>query len=75
MSEIAVSLLVYCLIREAFFLYSINKLTNKLMSRNYYDYKVSNVAEIEAKKKQPELKEDLEIPEDLRPLTEVFPVG
>lgn len=63
---------VYCLARELFFLYTVNKLTNKLMARNYYDYKVSNVVELEAKNKKPELKAEEELPEDLRSLTGIF---
>lgn len=33
-----VLLLIYTIAREVFFLYSINKLVNKLMSRNFAEY-------------------------------------
>lgn len=40
MAEIVIiGLLVYTLTREAIYLYSMHKLVNKLMSRNYHEYK------------------------------------
>ena len=40
MTEFVIAgLLLYTLCREAFFLYSMHKLVNKLMSRNYHEYK------------------------------------
>lgn len=40
MSEfVIVGLLIYTISREALYLYSTNKLLNKLMSRNYHEYK------------------------------------
>lgn len=44
MDHLIYGLLGYTLIREAFFAYQLNKLTNKLMSRNYYEYEVSKKA-------------------------------
>lgn len=38
---IIVVLLSYTIVREIMFAYQTNKLINKLMSRNYYDYKIT----------------------------------
>ncbi len=32
-------LLIFCFIREAFFMYSTQKLVNKVMCKSFYDYK------------------------------------
>jgi len=62
--KIAVALLIYCMVREVFFVYTINKLVNKVMSRNYHEYRVANELTI------PEPKTPLEeYPEDLGQLT------
>lgn len=37
-SGVLAGLTVYCVIREVFFIYSTNKLLNKLMSRNYHEF-------------------------------------
>lgn len=29
---------LYCLVREAFFIWQVRELTNKIMSKNYFDY-------------------------------------
>jgi hypothetical protein len=59
--------LIYCVIREAFYLYSMQKLMNKLMSRNYQEYKFTeDRGKIEAPRMMvpPE-----DIPEDLGAIT------
>jgi hypothetical protein len=42
--HILYALLAYCVVRELIFIYTVQKLVNKLMSRNYYDFKVSENA-------------------------------
>lgn len=37
-----VLVLAYCLLREVFFIYSQQKLVNKLMSRSYHEYESAN---------------------------------
>lgn len=66
MDSLVVGLIAYCLIREIFFLYSTQKLLNKLMSRNYNDYTSANKTSTDDKAtyKAPE-----EEPEDLGLLT------
>jgi len=66
MVSLVVTLLIYCFVREIFFLYSTQKLLNKLMSRNYNDYTAANRTTTDqvATYKGPE-----EEPEDLGPLT------
>lgn len=34
--------MAYCVVREVYFMWQTNKLLNKLMSRNYYDFQVSD---------------------------------
>ena len=41
MDSLVVGLIVYCLLREVFFLYSTQKLINKIMSRDYNTYKMA----------------------------------
>lgn len=62
------AVLIYCLVREVFFIYSINKLTNKIMSKNYYDYEISGKLGKHEKEKQKE--KEIDRPEDLRALQE-----
>lgn len=42
MSALEISLLLFIVIREGFNMVHTQKLINKLMSRNYYDFKVSD---------------------------------
>lgn len=35
---VIVGLVIYCILRELFFVYSTHKLLNKLMSRNYHEF-------------------------------------
>jgi len=44
MNDLAVILLIYCVVRECFFIYSTQKLVNKIMCRNYHDFQVSENA-------------------------------
>jgi hypothetical protein len=61
---VIVSLLTYLIVREAIFLYSTNKLVNKLMSRDYHSYQMSEkVGKLEAPK--PPKEEDLSLAEDM----------
>jgi len=39
--DIILLLMVFICVRELMFLHQLNKLVNKLMSKNYYDYKIS----------------------------------
>lgn len=68
MNFIVVSLLVYCLAREFFYQWSMQKLLNKFMSRNYYDYKISE--DVGKMSQGLKIKEEDEIPEDLTILNE-----
>lgn len=62
-------LLCYILVRECFYIYSSNKLLDKLMSRNYNEYQwTKNMAKVAEQKPQP-FKEETELPEDLNALT------
>lgn len=45
MEAIVICLLVYTVVRELFFYHQTNKLLNKLMSRNYHEYQVSEQVE------------------------------
>lgn len=61
-------ILAYCVLREVFFSYQMNKLMNKLMSRNYHDYQFSNHVEktmTQEQTVQSALKEDQALQEDL----------
>lgn len=55
--------MVYILAREILFWYQLDKLTNKLMSRNFYDYRVTE--QMKNEKPAPEKPEPPEEPEDL----------
>jgi len=68
-------LLVYLVAREIFFIYSTNKLLNKLMSRNYQDFAFSSgIVSAKSEKKghdllesyNPDLHEDFDIVTDIR---------
>lgn len=52
MEYLVLGLIAYCVVREFFFMYTVNKLVDKVMSRSYYDYKVST----EVGKQKPEQK-------------------
>lgn len=41
MQELVIGLAVYSVVREVFFIYNVNKLLDKLMSRNYHEYKMA----------------------------------
>jgi predicted permease len=63
MTNLVVVLLVYIALREVLFLYQVHKLLNKLMSRNYHEYTLS---EKYGKLKEPQrIKAETEEPEDL----------
>lgn len=65
MGEIVFVLVVYTIAREIFFLYTTHKLINKIMSRNYHEFRMAEIppAADHATHKMPE-----EDPEDLGPL-------
>lgn len=56
-SAIIIALLGYCIIREVYFMYAMNKLLNKAMTGNYYEFKQAE----SLGKQEPD---KLEIPED-----------
>lgn len=57
-------LVAYLVVREVYFLYSHHILINKLMSRNYHEFKVSkNLGRI--KEAPPKFKVQDDLPEDL----------
>ena len=60
--KIIYGLVGYCLLRELFYLYSVQKLVNKLMSRSYYEY--NQAVKFEPQKPQMKFKEEDEV-EDL----------
>lgn len=67
-TSVVVILLLYIAVRECFYIYSSNKLLDKLMSRNYSEYQwTKNMAQVAETKPQP-FKEDSEMPEDLSAL-------
>ena len=59
---IITALLVYTILREILFIFQLNRLVNKLMSRNYQDYQLGNNV---TKEKKKVAKRTEEIPEDL----------
>lgn len=61
--SVSIYLLIYIAVRELFFMHTMNKLTNKLMSRNYQDYQFSET--MNQKKPDRPAKVDDSIPEDL----------
>lgn len=60
---IVVSLLIYLLAREAFYMYSINRLVNKLMSRNYQEFKYTDQLKSPADKKVDRVQVDTNVPD------------
>ena len=59
---VVVTLLVYTLLREILFYYQSQKLINKLMSRNYHEYRVTEQVgkpKPQTVQLKPELTEDL----------------
>lgn len=66
MDSLVIGLIVYCVVRELFFLYSTHKLINKILSRSYYEYKM---AENGPTHEPATYKGPVEEPEDLGPLT------
>lgn len=55
-------ILVYLVIREAIYQYSMQRLVNKLMSRNYYEFKSAEKLE---ERREIAPKVDNDMPEDL----------
>lgn len=71
MSEIIVgTLLTYCVVRELVFIHTLNKLINKLMSRNYHEYKAAE----SVYQKVPVINLGTEPDEDLNVLNGINPV-
>ena len=66
MSEhvVVLTLVAYCLLREAYFLYTTHVLLNKLMSRNYHDYQIAQ-KQGKLMEQEPRPQFDEGIPEDL----------
>lgn len=66
---IIVSLSLYCILREVFYIYSTQKLLNKLMSRNYNEFAYTE-SQAKAKKNQSSMLQDnYDVPEDFGILT------
>ena len=70
MSQAEAALLVYILVSHVFFLYVLNKLVNKLMSRNYQEFAFAENSSRLKQTKSPQPSFD-EVPEDLRPLQDL----
>ncbi len=64
-----ISLFLYCVVREAFYLYSTNKLLNKLMSRNYHEFAYTEAQKKSFSNKESHQAQDEGYPEDLGALT------
>lgn len=64
MNETLIALAIFTIAREVYFQYTINKLINKLMSRNYLDYEMSQSAPNRTKPK-PSVKATASVDEDL----------
>ena len=46
MDQVVIALLVYCAVREVLFMRTVDRLTNKIMSRNYYDLQTSEASAV-----------------------------
>ena len=69
-TQFVVILLTYIVGREIFYLYTVNKLMNKLMSRNYHEFKMAeNVGKTTQPKIQATLNEEMH--EDLGALVNI----
>lgn len=69
MSDYTPLLIVYLVVREVVYTYQVNRLLNKLMSRNYHDYEFAkNVKTTMEHKGENVLKDDHGLPEDLSPV-------
>lgn len=55
--QIYAALLMFILVREVFYHYSTNKLVNKLMSRNYFEYARAVITPVENKNESSEYPE------------------
>lgn len=66
--DLIYSLLVFIGIRELLFMWQLNKLTNKLMSRNYHEYTVSQQAGKLLQQDNQKFKVDDELSEDFNQL-------
>lgn len=70
MNFVVIALLAFILIRELFFMHSLNKLLNKFMSRNYYDFKIAEEVP-KSNAKTPEARQEFnELPESIGILQE-----
>lgn len=71
MTALVAILLLYSLVREAYFIYSTQKLMNKLMSRNYQDFQMSEKSgKINPKPVRLPVPDDE--PEDFSPLNDIM---
>lgn len=57
-------LISYCLIREVFFMIHTQKLVNKIMSKNYYDFQISKEAG-KITQSEPNYLKETGMPEDM----------
>lgn len=65
-------LIAYCLIREVYFMWSQQKLVNKLMCRNYHEFQVSEKAGKIVPNAQPKIPADSGDNEDLNYLSGIL---
>lgn len=68
MSDLTLVLIVYLIVREVVYTYQVNRLLNKLMSRNYHDYEFSKNVKTTMEHRESPLKMDEGMPEDLSAL-------
>lgn len=67
------TLVGFIVLREAWFLYQIHILTNKIMSKNYYDYEFSKNINLSTEKVEHKVQlKDEEIDFDVRQLNELI---
>lgn len=67
---IFLALLTYCALREVYFIYSTQTLMNKLMSRNYHEFQMSEKAG-KIERPTPKFIQDDSEPEDLNYLSNI----
>lgn len=64
MNGIVIALLAYCAIRELVFLRTVDKLTNKIMSRDYQEMRMVDAQAKQMEQPKPPPPQDMSVPED-----------
>lgn len=72
MSELIYFLLLFILAREIIYQITLHKLTNKLMSRNYFDYETSG--KLGKEKPKENITQSVEESEDFATLDDIRPI-